>query len=419
MKRLIFFSLLIIYSNIFAQWHELNSNTKEWLTSVYFINDSTGFTCGNNGLILKTTDFGNTWNKQVTNTKKLLRSIYFIDDNNGIVAGDMGIILRTTNSGTTWNFISDTSHYYALNSICFSDNYNGWVVGGDYIFSSVILKTTNGGQTWNYQASPLGADLASVSAFDKDTIFIIDYTGKLIKSINGGQSWSLVKDFSETLSSVNIMKDNIGYITCSSPYIYKTINKGESWIKQNLNTNEDIYFQSISVYKNKVCLTGGHYGGFYGMILMSADSGKSWKKDSLSERLWDVQLINNDLGYAVGDGGFICKYSTVTDVGKYPSKNILEMDFELSQNYPNPFNPSTTIQFSIPSPLQGEGQRVRSVTLKVYDVLGREVVTLVNETKQPGNYEVKFDGASLPSGVYFYKLNAGDFAQTKKMILLR
>jgi hypothetical protein len=59
------------------------------------------------------------------------------------------------------------------------------------------------------------------------------------------------------------------------------------------------------------------------------------------------------------------------------------------------------------------------VTLKVYDVLGREVVTLVNETKQPGNYEVKFDGASLPSGVYFYKLTAGDFVQTKKMILVR
>jgi hypothetical protein len=89
----------------------------------------------------------------------------------------------------------------------------------------------------------------------------------------------------------------------------------------------------------------------------------------------------------------------------------------LSQNYPNPFNPSTTIQFSIPvETMHASSARV---TLKVYDVLGREVVTLVNETKQPGNYEVKFEGANLPSGVYFYKLTAGDFVQTKKLMLIK
>jgi hypothetical protein len=99
--------------------------------------------------------------------------------------------------------------------------------------------------------------------------------------------------------------------------------------------------------------------------------------------------------------------------------------FSLSQNYPNPFNPSTKIKFTIPtsplnpSPYQGEGQRERFITLKIYDVLGNEIATLVNEVKLAGTYEVVFDGGGLSSGIYFYQLKAGPFAETKKMVFLR
>jgi hypothetical protein len=95
--------------------------------------------------------------------------------------------------------------------------------------------------------------------------------------------------------------------------------------------------------------------------------------------------------------------------------------FNLSRNYPNPFNPTTKIKFSIPSnqnPLPG-GARGGLVTLKVYDVLGNEVTTLVNEQKSSGEYEVEFDGSNLSSGIYFYRLKSGSFIETKKMILLR
>jgi hypothetical protein len=85
--------------------------------------------------------------------------------------------------------------------------------------------------------------------------------------------------------------------------------------------------------------------------------------------------------------------------------------FRLDQNYPNPFNPTTAIQYSIP-------QR-RSVTLKVYDILGNETATLVNEEKQKGVYTVEYDASRLPSGIYFYKLQAGSFLQTRKMMLLK
>ncbi|GAB4136513.1 MAG: hypothetical protein Fur0015_08800 [Ignavibacteriales bacterium] len=104
--------------------------------------------------------------------------------------------------------------------------------------------------------------------------------------------------------------------------------------------------------------------------------------------------------------------SSMTSVSE---NNDVATGFSLSQNYPNPFNPTTTIEFSIPD----VGTGLALSVLKVYDMLGREVATLVNEQKSPGNYEVKFDGNNLASGVYFYQLRAGEFSQTKKMILMR
>jgi len=92
-------------------------------------------------------------------------------------------------------------------------------------------------------------------------------------------------------------------------------------------------------------------------------------------------------------------------------KTQFQLSFFLSQNYPNPFNPSTIISYQLP--VSGD------VTLKVYDVLGREAAVLVNEEKQPGVYEVEFDGSHLSSGIYFYTLEAGEFRDTKKLIFLK
>ncbi|OIP61349.1 MAG: hypothetical protein AUK34_05025 [Ignavibacteria bacterium CG2_30_36_16] len=99
--------------------------------------------------------------------------------------------------------------------------------------------------------------------------------------------------------------------------------------------------------------------------------------------------------------------------------NERELSFGLEQNYPNPFNPATKIKFTLPSPFEGEGRGVRLATLKVYDVLGREIKTLINKELSPGSHDVNFDGRNLTSGVYFYRLDAGSFSQTKKMILMR
>ena len=90
--------------------------------------------------------------------------------------------------------------------------------------------------------------------------------------------------------------------------------------------------------------------------------------------------------------------------------------YNLFQNYPNPFNPSTIIKYSIPNV---ETRHASSVQLKVYNVLGQEVITLVNEQQKPGHYEVIFDATNLPSGTYFYRITAGNFIATKKLLLLK
>ncbi len=95
---------------------------------------------------------------------------------------------------------------------------------------------------------------------------------------------------------------------------------------------------------------------------------------------------------------------------------ISPVQFHLSQNYPNPFNPSTTIKYTIPDVASGFSL---SVTLKVYDILGSEVANLVNEEKPAGSYQIEFDATNLPSGVYFYRLQAGSFVETKKMVLMK
>jgi len=125
--------------------------------------------------------------------------------------------------------------------------------------------------------------------------------------------------------------------------------------------------------------------------------------------------------YSFGGGEIKIFYKTITEV----NENELQIsDFSLSQNYPNPFNPSTIIRYSIPR--STEFNSVPQTTLKVYDILGKEIATLVNESQKSGNYEVEFNASNFASGVYFYRLQSGNpdksgqvFTETKKMILLR
>ncbi|MFZ1320604.1 MAG: T9SS type A sorting domain-containing protein, partial [Ignavibacteria bacterium] len=124
----------------------------------------------------------------------------------------------------------------------------------------------------------------------------------------------------------------------------------------------------------------------------------------------DFVIVNGcPIGWAVGNLGVVSKMSI--EVGIVNTGGEIPVDYTLGQNYPNPFNPETNINFTIP--------KSGNVTLKIYDVSGKEVSTLVNEVKNAGNYIVGFNAANLPSGAYFYRLESSSFSATKKMMLIK
>jgi len=149
-----------------------------------------------------------------------------------------------------------------------------------------------------------------------------------------------------------------------------------------------------------------------GLFLFSDDGDSLGSKNEglTNLNIQALTLDNNGYVYAGTENGVWRRpLSEVTPVEE--NQIPIPLSFNLSQNFPNPFNPSTAIQYSIP-------QR-SNVTLKIYDILGNELETLVNEEKTMGTYELTWNAANLPSGVYFYQLKAGEFIQTKKMILIK
>ena len=153
----------------------------------------------------------------------------------------------------------------------------------------------------------------------------------------------------------------------------------------------------------------------------------------VSEATWNANGTTSNGGFDLPSGGgtvvltkvgihyYVCvphaslgmkgKITVNSATGINIAGDIIQNNFILKQNYPNPFNPSTRINYTIP--------KTSFVNLKIYNVLGKEVATLVNEIKPAGNYEVLFNGSNLASGVYFYKMEADKFSSTKKFILLK
>jgi hypothetical protein len=169
----------------------------------------------------------------------------------------------------------------------------------------------------------------------------------------------------------------------------------------------------LDIYSLTINSNGDIFAGAEGGVYMSKDDGDSWIliNSGLSFNT-AYSFVINSLGeiFAGTSGGYVFRSvnSTTSIIGL---NNRAPSVFVLTQNYPNPFNPTTTIKYSIP--------KLSFVTIKIYDVIGSEVATLVNEEKPFGNYELNWSAANLPSGVYFYQLKAGNYINIKKMILLK
>jgi photosystem II stability/assembly factor-like uncharacterized protein len=401
----IFFCFFLNNSN--AQWSLKTSGINSSLYSVHFANNNLGFAVGETGIILKTTNGGNNWSVIPVGTSLSFYGVRFANANYGWVVGESGRIMRTSNGGVNWlTQVSGTNQ--TLRSVFFNNAETGWVVG-----DSVILNTTNSGMNWYMQTMDTMKSFYSVYFINSNTGWITGY--RTLKTTNGGTDW-VVKVNKTNGRSILFVNEYSGWVVGGSYKLNKSTDGGETWYSGLFNKEVEsppatytcIYF----INENTGWFTSSH--SFGGRILMTTNNGLNWNTDyptTRDRKLYGVFSMSSGVGWAVGENGTILKRDALTGIENIGSK--IPSSYTLYQNHPNPFNPTTKIRFEIAAHSVGQ------TFLSVYNLLGREIATLVNEPLQPGTYEITFDGSNLSSGIYFYRLWTETFISTKKLVLLK
>ncbi|TRZ63992.1 T9SS C-terminal target domain-containing protein [bacterium] len=417
----VFYITLFISNYSLPQWITLNSGTGQNINAIQFINPQTGYAVGAAGTIIKTTNTGINWTSLNTGSSVEIRSVYFLNSSVGIVCGYNGTILKTNNGGNNWSIVNSgtTNHLFGIS---FYNDSVGICSGN----SGTTLYSSNGGNTW-LTGSPTGYMVTFYSSFMVNTTVGYSagvntiFSPLVAKTTNSGANWTyysfMVNNNEATLRDVHFFDTQNG-IAVSNLWngqggISRTTNGGVNWSSQ-------IFTSGIFGIDFPNPLTG-YCVGLNGLILKSGDGGNNWIQQSsgTTSLLNSVDFVDSINGFAVGNGGIILKTTNGGITSIINNSNNVPDKFYLYQNYPNPFNPSTIIRYEIPDLLSTRILGEDLVTLKVYDILGKEIETLVNERQMPGTYEATFNASRYPSGVYFYKLTTEGYSEAKKMILLR
>jgi photosystem II stability/assembly factor-like uncharacterized protein len=341
----------------------------------------------------------------------------------GLIAGDAGTILRTINGGANWKIqVSGTMNN--LSNLFFINSQTGWAVGNN----NTVLKTTDGGIIWIYQPGVLNNKLNSVYFINENTGWI-SCSGEIYKTTNSGNNWILLNSNSRDLVSIFFIDENTGWVTGSVYTILKSTDGGISWTNSYLNLNSidndsppALFTSVFFVDANTGWFTSAH--SFGGSIHKTLDGGANWSVDfptTQDKKLYALHINDANHGWAVGQAGTVLgNENRITSISN--NHNIAEK-FSLSQNYPNPFNPSTNIKYHITNN--------SFVSLNVFDILGREVATMVNEFQKAGTYETQFpnniySNKQISSGIYYYTLTVVEsevpgqvYKETKKMLMIK
>jgi len=434
MLKLFFQVAIFFISNSYSfsnsgNWIIQQSPTAKNLKECFFINSATGWIVGDSGIILKTTNSGSNWFIQQSGIFSDIGSVFFINDNSGwatswIFKTDSvnypgTVILKTTNGGDNWNrsMLPDTNNFYS--NIYFLDPQKGFIGG----VPDFIKYTTNGGASWINAISDSvlvnNLPMENISFLNAQTGYACggtqDFLGIVWKTTNEGLNWKPSFLGVDAINDMYLFSEDTlfaaaGDFKFGASY-FKSENSGSNWTNHNLG-----YVGKVTSIAFRTKYEGWMTIGYQQKFFLTTDRGNNWSilDPPNNSSIFDICFPDSLHGWAVGADGRILTYSIAVNVNA--SEITLNKSFELNQNYPNPFNPSTTINYIIPTTIKGQTANVR---LLVYNNLGKEIVTLVDEKQNPGNYTVHFDGTNFPSGIYFYKLLAGDFSETKKMIVLK
>jgi len=411
------------------------------------------------------------WTSQQSGTINNFYSIHFIDNNNGFCVGDAGTVCKTTNGGNNWTTYTNIAwanfNYVRMFSI------NNIIIGSS--LDSDLLISTNGGINWTNLTLPEFNRKLQFVSFTHGFFFA---NNKFYRTTDGGQNWTWnyvpYFGFGGTTQDFHFLNETTGWLSVVywDPYpwpygsywarVSKTSNAGVNWVSQyikntdniktyriffaNLNTgflNENpstysfmrttnsglnwgnVFSSGTSKKYYSMSFPGSDTGFFTGdQTIKTINGGATWSTITTpgGNVYRSVFFIDNLTGWIAGYGGLIVK--TITGATKIkPISNIIPESFKLYQNYPNPFNPSTTIRFLLPTS--------SFIKLTVYNNLGKEIATLVNEELNAGSYGVIWPASvgtasNYPSGVYFYriaihsdKLFTKDFVDVKKMLLIK
>ena len=304
-----------------------------------------------------------------------------------------GGVFTSSDAGISWQFMGLSNR--DVLSIAKKDN---------YIFAGTTydgaFRTSNNGTTWAQTNSGLANLWVGALSFYGNYIYAGTSSG-IYYSTNYGSSWNFGGMDYKWIKS--LCENNGKLFALCEDGIY-FLDSSNNWNKIELQ--ETNYFQFIKSFESKL------FAGVNRTLLMSEDNGLTWQSifESKEDTFVSDVYANSQYLYCgtSGDGLWKIKLSEVTEIKEQIQHSL---SYSLSQNYPNPFNPTTSIEYSV--------ARNEYVSLKVYDILGNEISTLVNEVKSPGSYKVNFNGSNLSSGIYFYKFNAGNYSSINKMILLK
>ena len=376
------------------------------------------------------TDFGSTWTTIASNFGPLNApcDIEVFPDTNIILIGDNGTgIFRSTNYGLSWTQVFSTSGEIPTISIDFTNPGIAWATkwGGGGGF----LKSTDYGQTWTAQPNFSGINMWGVhtNPNDGNEVFAGCYScGSTWRTKNGGQTWLQIpissSDYQIYITdsmSVYAAQGN-GFYKLTSPFFIPvelesfTAEVTENSVLLKWTTATELNNSGFEVLHSRDNDT-------YNKIAFIPGFGTTTEKHNYE---YSVDLLENGTHYFRLKQIDYDGTESLTNYVEVSVNNLFVDKFSLEQNYPNPFNPTTKIRYSIPRSTEYYSV-LQKVTLKVYDVLGNEVATLVNEEKPAGIYEVEFSAGSignadnLPSGIYIYKLSVGNFVSTKKLSLIK
>lgn len=428
--------LLFLSGMVFSQlpnWVEQTTGTTQTLTSAHSnsLNPFPGsyvWACGYGGTVLRSTNDGTNWQNTAGNgipTTTQLINIAALDANTAVTAGYVGsntFVYRTSNAGANWTQVFTETNGF-INAICFMDNsLTGFMMGDPVGGRWSMWKTTNGGINWDSTGMYL-PQAGSEAGWNNgiyclgNRIWFGTNNTKLYYSTNFGNSWT-AQPTTGSLNSYAVYFNRLsggseGLIGGSD--MYRTSNYGANWFLQpsagsgnfgGITGGIDVITDALTfLYTFAVRGTTAIYAStndgtnWFTHYTASAGTYRYIGKNFLNNKFWGVRT-NGAISY------LHIPISGVNPVGSESPEN-----YSLYQNYPNPFNPDTKIKFQI--------IKTGNVRLTVYDRLGREVASLVNEILQPGVYETDFDASGYASGMYFYRILAEGYSETKSMILIK